>query len=377
MIIEGSMMRSRIDRALSTGLQMRRIVIGSLVCVACAAALAFAKGSAGAKRAAEEPKCELTVSGTGFRLDAEPFPYTGVSFFNAIYNPAFNRSSDARREWIRKFKRYGINVLRVWGQWDNGRGFADAGPDSTLYNPDGSLRLQHVATLKAILADAAAEGVVVELALFARESWREDIRLSDDAMDAAAGALARELLPHRNVTFQVWNEFDHRVPETHAAINRVDPERLVTNSPGYAGELGSDEHNRLLDYLTPHTSRQGESGGRTWEVAPREIASLVEKFGKPVVDDEPARNGTPMFGGPGERTYPTDHVLHIRAVWQAGGHPTYHHDMFQTGYGSDAVPPSGIPDPEFSPYHRVVFEFLALRDRYAPRDEGGRGGGSR
>ena len=40
--------------------------------------------------------------------------------------------------------------------------------------------------------------------------------------------------------------------------------------------------------------------------------------------------------------------------------------MFQTEYGSPAVPPSGIPEPEFSPYHRAVFEFIALRDRYMP-----------
>jgi hypothetical protein len=26
-----------------------------------------------------------------------------------------------------------------------------------------------------------------------------------------------------------------------------------------------------------------------------------------------------------------------------------------------------VPDPEFSPYHRAVLEFIALRERYAPR----------
>ena len=52
-------------------------------------------------------------------------------------------------------------------------------------------------------------------------------------------------------------------------------------------------------------------------------------------------------------------------MWQEGGYVTYHHDMFQTGAGTPAVPPSGIPDPEFSPYHRQVFEFLARRTRYS------------
>jgi hypothetical protein len=150
-------------------------------------------------------------------------------------------------------------------------------------------------------------------------------------------------------------------------IRENDPKRVVTSSPGYAGVLGSDEENRALDFLTPHTSRQGQ--GRPWELAPREIKVLLDKFQKPVVDDEPARNGTSKFGGPKEATLPTDHILHIQAVLQAGGHPTYHHDMFQTGYGTPACPPHGIPDPDFSPYHSVVFDFLAHRDRYWPQEK--------
>lgn len=38
--------------------------------------------------------------------------------------------------------------------------------------------------------------------------------------------------------------------------------------------------------------------------------------------------------------------------------------MFQTGYGSDAVPPSGIPDPAFSAYHKIVFDFLKNKERF-------------
>lgn len=59
-----------------------------------------------------------------------------------------------------------------------------------------------------------------------------------------------------------------------------------------------------------------------------------------------------------------DHIVQIVRVLDAGAYPTYHHDMFQTGYGSPAVPPSGIPDPEFSVYHRQVFEFLRQLERY-------------
>jgi hypothetical protein len=102
-------------------------------------------------------------------------------------------------------------------------------------------------------------------------------------------------------------------------------------------------------------------------VAPTEIAFLLARYRKPVVDDEPARNGTANYGGPKAPTNPYDQILQIYQVWQLGGHVNYHHNMFQTGNGSPEVPPSGIPDPEFNPYHRTVLEFIALRDRYAPQ----------
>lgn len=335
-----------------------------LRCFALVSCLLALSASAATGESAPPKGHVLGISGTCFTLDGEPFPYTGISFFNAIYNPAFNKDSATRRQWLAKFQKYGINVLRIWGQWDNKRTFVDLGPDKTLYHPDGSLRAEHVATLKAIVADADAMGMVVLLALFARESWADNIRLSPEAMDRAAAAVARELKPHRNVVLQVWNEFSERVLEVHQAIRAVDPERIVTNSPGYAGDLGDAAQNRALDFLSPHSSRQNI--GRTWEVAPKEIAYLLARYNKPVVDDEPARNGTSNFGGPKGATSPYDHIIQIQKIWELGGYVIYHHDMFQTGYGTPACPPSGIPDPEHSPYHRQVFEFLALRERYMP-----------
>jgi hypothetical protein len=308
---------------------------------------------------------ELSISGTRFQLDDKPFPYTGVSFFNAIYNPTFNKTSESRREWLGKFRDHGINVLRIWAQWDNARGFVDASPSSTLYYKDGTLQAEHIERLKQILTDADAEGFVIELCLFSQESVREKIELDPVAQDRAVASLTRELIPFRNLFFQIWNEKSHRTLDILKVIKANDPKRLVTSSPGYSGNLGTDEEDRALDFLTPHTSRQG--AGRTWEIVPREIASLLEKYHKPVVDDEPARNGTSNFGGPKGETFPTDHILQIQAVWQVGGYVTYHHDMFQTGYGTPACPPSGIPEPDFSPYHSVVFDFLAHRDRYLPK----------
>ena len=307
------------------------------------------------------PSHRIAVTGTHFTLDEKPFPYTGLSFFNAIYNPTFNVSSEMRRAWLKKFQRYGINVLRVWCQWDNTRGFIDAAPTNTMFETDGSLRPTHLAALKSILTDADQLGMCVEIVIFAQESYLEKIRLAPPSDERAVAALSRELMPFRNATFQIWNEHsDARVLPLLKIIKTIDPQRMVSNSPGYGGDFGKDAENSALDYLTPHTTRSG----RYWETAPQELAALREKFHKPVVDDEPARNGIARFGGPEAATSPFDHIVQILNVWRVGAYPTYHHDMFQTGYGTPAIPPSGIPDPEFNPYHRMVFDFLGHRDRF-------------
>ncbi|MDD4226426.1 MAG: cellulase family glycosylhydrolase [Mariniphaga sp.] len=304
---------------------------------------------------------EIKVRGTGFEYKGEPFEYTGISFFNALYNAEFNRSSASRLEYIKKFNEYGINVIRVWCQWDNARGFIDGGQGQTLYNEDGSIKPEIFSRLTGLLDDANKSGTIILLALFSRESWNENIRLSDGASDKAVQALTVALKPYRNLIFQVWNEHDYRTVDYLKIIKETDQNRLVTNSPGYGGVLGSPAENWALDFLSPHTSRDDH---RHWQLAEEEIRYLISKYQKPVVDDEPARRGTPQFGGPRSPTFPADQIVHIFNVWKAGGFAVYHHDMFQTGYGTDAIPPNGIPLPGFSPYHDQVFELFKNKDRY-------------
>ena len=71
--------------------------------------------------------------------------------------------------------------------------------------------------------------MVVELALFThyrvyplstRTGWLERITPA--------------LRPWRNCIFQVWNEYDDHTLLHYRTIKRLDPERLVTNSPGGA-----------------------------------------------------------------------------------------------------------------------------------------------
>lgn len=309
-----------------------------------------------------QSKNVLTIKNTGFELNGKPFEFTGVSFFNAIYNPAFNETGEIRRKWIQKFNHSGINVFRVWCQWDNDHGFVDAGKDKTMYMPDGTIKPEPLSNLLGLLKDADIENTVILLVFFSQESWHSNIRVGDEASNKAVTELTKVLKPYRNLIFQIWNEFDNRTLDYLKIIKDIDNERIVTNCPGFSGVLGSQEENNLLDYLSPHTTR---IDNRHWEVANHEIEYLVKKYNKPVVDDEPARKGTPKFGGPKTPPLATDHILHIYNVWKAGGYVIYHHDMFQIGTDrGGSVPLNGIPAPGFSEYHDQVYNFLKEKDRY-------------
>src|SRR5215471_10879888 len=99
-------------------------------------------------------KNEITVSGTCFLLNGKAFPYVGISFYNAIYNPNFNKSSAERRAWLQKFQKYGINVLRIFSQWDMKTPWIDVCPDCSLFQRDGTPRENNLRRLKDILTDA-------------------------------------------------------------------------------------------------------------------------------------------------------------------------------------------------------------------------------
>ena len=202
-------------------------------------------------------------------------------------------------------------------------------------------------------------GMVGEVTLFSHE---KEPNLPVAAQERAAREMAGRLLPYRNLILQIWNEDSTEVARYYAAIKAADPRRIVTNAPGVANVLGDEVQNQMLDLLTPHTVRR--TSDHFWELAPRQIASLLEQYRKPVIDDEPARTGTLQFGGIEGGTTPDQHIRQIQQVRAVGGYHTYHHDMFQRPYGHPATPPNGLPDPDWSPVHRQVFDFLGAHTRW-------------
>lgn len=302
----------------------------------------------------------LYFKGTRFFLDDKPFHLQGISFFNALYNPTFNESRAKRVEWLEKFKSYGINTLRIWCQWDlkaKVKTFIDVDPDHTMYTLEGEIKDKYFTRLTELLEDADKLDMVLEVALFSVERYEHPI--SDFplwAHERAAVAMAKRLKPYRNLILQIWNENSLEVKRLYEAIKWEDYPRIVANSPHYRDSVfrGTHEHNDLVDILTPHTVRHHDEW---YKLGPLELEILLEKYKKPIIDDEPARCGTLSFGGR-EGTTPEMHIEQIERVRALGGYHIYHHDMFQLPYGDPSIPPTGIPDPEFSPYHRAVFEWL-------------------
>ena len=309
-------------------------------------------------------KNELTVSGTRLLLNSAESFHQGLSFFNAVYNPAFNRSAETRDGWLARFRASGVNALRIWCQWDfePPRSFVDTAPEHTMYTDAGESREDSLRALAEILEALDRRDMMAEVVLFSNE---KQPNLPVPAMEAACRRMAEALAPHRHILLQIWNENSTEVRRCFEAVKSVDPDRIVTNSPGGAGVLADDEQNRMLDVLTPHTVRRRAT--EFWKEAPRQIASLIERYGKPVIDDEPARTGTVNYGGIPAGTESWQHVEQIRAVRAAGGYHVYHHDMFQYPHGHPAIPPHGIPDPDFSPFHARVFAFLT-EHRARPTD---------
>ena len=93
----------------------------------------------------------LEISGTRLVLDGCAFPFQGLSFFNAIFNPTFNHSREERLTWLRRFREAGVNALRVWCQWDFERPHADLDAGHSLFSSTGGIREHHWDTLVGII----------------------------------------------------------------------------------------------------------------------------------------------------------------------------------------------------------------------------------
>ena len=305
----------------------------------------------------------LGVQGTKLTLDGKPFCWQGLAFFNALYNPTFNKSDDDRMQWLRKFKANGISVLRIWCQWSipQPRNHVDLGPESTLFAFDGAVREQPFQRLTTLLKQMDSLDMVLEPSLFCQEMWPYFLPIP--AAERASQEITERLKPYGNLLLQVWSECSIEWKRYYNIVKKTDPDRVATSNPGISMDrskpfdhLGDSDLNNTIDVLTPHTMRT--EAYPFWYLAPAQMEFLLDTYKKPVIDDSPARHGPTLYGGVEGGTQPAQHIEHIKRDRALGGYHNYLHDMFQYGYGHELTPPSGIPDPDFSPFHRQVFDWL-------------------
>lgn len=269
----------------------------------------------------------LSISGTEFFLDGKAFDLRGYSFFNAIFNERFCESEEMMAVYLRKFKEYGINTLRIWCQWDFKTPdihFVDVVPEKTsLFTMHGEIKPSYAQRLKQMILCADRLDMILEICAFAHERFyiRDENYFPYEIIpvqEKSIRNLTEMLRPYRNIILQIWNECSFETVRYLNIAKSVDPDRICTSSPGFAGVLGDEEQNRLLDVLTPHTCRSEHEN--FWDKAAEEIGFLLNRYHKPVIDDEPARCGIVEHGGIPGGTQPWQHIQQIKNIRALGGY---------------------------------------------------------
>ena len=218
----------------------------------------------------------LGIEGDHFTIDGKPQFLLLVSYFDAVR--ASDQSLESDFAWLRANRFDGLRIFPNWWNVTKDDGF----PPDTLFDGDGNIRPAQLARLKTVLGRATAHNLIVDLS-FAHETVRGLSALRDDQVGKPQGELpvnqvradacehafvsvTKELLPYRNLFFDIQNEFNGRV--THlsneevsrfaAAIKRADPSRLLTAS--LANEIGPEEVAKRtnavgVDVIAWHESR--------------------------------------------------------------------------------------------------------------------------
>jgi hypothetical protein len=203
----------------------------------------------------------LGVSGDRFVVDEVSRFLVFLSYFDGIQRP--DAALNADLDYLSK---QGVDGIRVLPNWK-----------AQLFGTDGTVHPAALEKLVALVTAAAARGMVVDVTFTRETSCPSGVSLADPKCafsvaeyTAAIVKVATALKRHRNVLFDVQNEFvihfgkeeaasvPHPVAAIRAAIKAVDPDRLVTASSagGVPPEAFAVETKALgLDVLAYHDGR--------------------------------------------------------------------------------------------------------------------------
>jgi hypothetical protein len=251
----------------------------------------------------------VQANGTLFaHADGSRFHWRGITAFRLVEQVAHERESEAAAylDWARD---NGITVVRVLTM---ARHLFELAP------ADGLAALPRLLTL------AAERGVHVEVVALA------DTAEYDVDLDAHVSAVGKIAAAHPNAFLEIANEPFHGTQDA-ALHDRATLDRLAALVPGEVvlafGSPRSDDSLAIApggDYATVHMPR---GGGDPWDHV-RELAagaSLVVRYGRPVVSDEPI--GAAPAAIPGRRD---DSPERFRAAAlltrMTGMHATFHYE---------------------------------------------------
>jgi len=217
-----------------------------------------------------------------------------VSYYGGIGAPPETVTSDLDR-----LEGLGFNNLRVWATWPRP---ADV---SAVVRNDGSLDPDALGRLEFLIETARFHGMTVDVTFS-----RGNEGISDGSFDAyrtAEASLATELLPYRNVFFDLGNERDvmdtryvsiDEVRDLAMAVRAADPDRIVTASlGGNPPDSAAAKYIELymtadIDLAAPHSPRNDVWADQTAERIDAMRTILVGAgWDRPIYVQEEARRG--------------------------------------------------------------------------------------
>jgi hypothetical protein len=220
----------------------------------------------------------LSVEGTSFRAGSTPFHWRGISAFRLLELMARGREKEAEA-FLAWASSQNVNVVRVLAMAHH----------LFQLNPEEGRK-----ALPGLLERAAVHGVHVEIVALA------DTAAASVDVDRHVKLIGDMAAHYPNAIVEIANEPGHPTqrPEVHS------PERLKALASSIPEDvlvaLGSVEYGDGFaagDYVTTHLPR--DEGGDRWDHVRSLVrgVSLIERFKKPVVSDEPIGAGAEYSRG--------------------------------------------------------------------------------